>query len=144
MDKYTFNYSDTIKSIGFVLAADGSWAIDKQGEKLFKTYPSPNIGPDEVSEGLFRILGEDGRIGFADMDGHIIILPRFSAVSNFSNGKAQFCQGCPLGAYKIIQTDEFRKAMLKLNNEMPDKFFIISGRKYGSINLKGETILRPV
>ena len=122
--KYTFNYSDTIKSIGFVLIPKkGIWAIDKQGDKLFQTYPSPNNGPDEVYEGLFRILGEDGTIGFADMDGRIIISPRFSAVSNFSDGKARFCQGCPLGVYKIVQTDEFRQAMLKLNNKMPDKFF---------------------
>lgn len=143
--KYTFNYSDTIKSIGFVLIPEkGIWAIDKQGDKLFQTYPSPNNGPDEVYEGLFRILGADGTIGFADMDGRIVISPRFSAISTFSNGKATFCQGCPLGAHKAVQTDEFRQAMLKLRNKMPDMIFIISERKYGSINLRGDTILRPV
>lgn len=142
--KYSFNYTDTIKSIGFVLASDGSWAIDKQGEKLFQTYPSPNNGPDEVNEGLFRILGADGTIGFADMEGNIVVSPRFSATSIFSDGKATFCQGCPLAMYKIVQTEGFRQVMLKLRNEMPDIFFIISGRKYGRINLKGDTILRPI
>src|SRR5690606_20010397 len=40
--KYTWAYTDTIKTIGFVLMKGGGWAINKNDEKLFKVFPSPN------------------------------------------------------------------------------------------------------
>lgn len=139
LGKYEFNYTDTIKSIGFV----SGWAIDRNGEKLFRTYPSANNGPDDVNEGVFRILGEDGTIGFANMDGKVIISPRFNYIDSFRDGFAEFCSTCPVGIYKTVQTETFRDAIQHLIRRHPNKIFLISGSKYGLINSTSDTIIKP-
>ena len=34
-------------------------------------------GPDYIQEGLFRIMNEDGLVGFADSLGNVVIKPQF-------------------------------------------------------------------
>ena len=46
-------------------------------------------GDDYVSEGLYRIVDREGRIGYADEDGQTIIKPRFAFGYPFENGKAK-------------------------------------------------------
>lgn len=69
-------------------------AFDKTGKELFEVFAFDN-GPDYPSEDLFRIVA-DGKIGFADLNGKIVIKPRFYSVYPFENGLAAFCEGCDL------------------------------------------------
>ena len=46
-------------------------------------------GPDYIQEGLFRIMNEDGLVGFADSLGNVVIKPQFKFANPFENGKAK-------------------------------------------------------
>ena len=92
-DKYSFFYTDTIFDIGFVAKQGVGWiAINTQGEELFQVFNFDN-GPDYVSEGVFRIV-ENGKIGFADEKGKIIISPQYPCAFPFEKGKAKVSLEC--------------------------------------------------
>lgn len=89
--KYKFCQTDTIRHIGFVYENRQNArivCIDNQGKELFYVYKYDN-GPDYIREGLFRIMDEDGWIGFADSLGNVVIKPQFKFATSFENGKAQ-------------------------------------------------------
>lgn len=87
--KYTIAFTDTIKSIGFVgNRKDKIIGIDNHGKELFEVYKTDN-GPDYVSDGMFRIIGKNGKIGFADTCGIIVIPPVFSYATPFRDGEAK-------------------------------------------------------
>ena len=93
--KYPMCYTDTIRTIGFVFSEEEHRiiAIDKSDKKLFTVFYFDN-GPDYVKEWLFRIVDDStGYIGFADMNGNVIIEPRFFSVDYFSEGLAAFNTG---------------------------------------------------
>ncbi len=46
-------------------------------------------GNDYVSEGMYRIVDQRGRIGYADESGRAVIKPRFAFGFPFENGKAK-------------------------------------------------------
>lgn len=46
-------------------------------------------GSDYVSEGMYRIVDQRGRIGYADESGKTVIKPRFAFGFPFKNGKAK-------------------------------------------------------
>lgn len=89
--KYKFCQTDTIRHIGFVYENRQNArivCIDNQGKELFYVHKYDN-GPDYICEGLFRIMDEDGWIGFADSLGNVVIKPQFKFATSFENGKAQ-------------------------------------------------------
>lgn len=90
--KYKFCQTDTIRHIGFVYENKQHDArivcIDNQGKKLFYVFKHDN-GPDDIREGLFRIVNDYGLIGFADSLGYVVIQPQFKFATPFDNGKAQ-------------------------------------------------------
>lgn len=89
--KYKFCQTDTIRHIGFVYENRQNArivCIDNQVKELFYVYKYDN-GPDYIREGLFRIMDEDGWIGFADSLGNVVIKPQFKFATSFENGKAQ-------------------------------------------------------
>ena len=89
--KYKFCQTDTIRHIGFVYENRQNArivCIDNQGKELFYVYKYDN-GPDYIREGLFRIMDEDGWIGFADSLGNVVIKPQFKFATSFENGNAQ-------------------------------------------------------
>jgi len=91
--KYPYIFTDVFEKIAFVLLKDkkGVYAIDRNEKILFQVC-SYEIGPDIISNGLFRII-ENGKIGFANMNGEIVIKPRFQFVYPFQeNGFAIFCE----------------------------------------------------
>ena len=91
--KYPYIFTAEFDKIAFVLLKDrkGVYAIDRNEKILFQVC-SYEIGPDIVSNGLFRII-ENGKIGFANMNGEIVIKPRFQFVYPFQeNGFAIFCE----------------------------------------------------
>ncbi len=79
-DHFTVKY---VHDIGFA-------AIDSNGNFLFEVFPYDN-GPDYPSDGLIRIL-EKGKIGYADLEGNIVIPPMFECAYPFQNGVARICE----------------------------------------------------
>ena len=89
--KYKFCQTDTIRHIGFVYENKQNArivCIDNQGKELFYVFKYDN-GPDYIREGLFRIMDENGLIGFADSLGNVVIKPQFKFAFPFKNGRAK-------------------------------------------------------
>ena len=89
--KYKFCQTDTIRNIGFAYENKQDArivCIDNQGKELFYVFKCDN-GPDYIREGLFRIMDEEGLIGFADSLGNVVIKPQFKFAFPFKNGKAR-------------------------------------------------------
>jgi hypothetical protein len=91
--RYDICYTDTIRNFGIVYKFPyGYIGIDKAENYLFTVFPFDN-GPDEPSEGLFRIM-ENGMIGYADLNGNIVIKPQFDCALPFEDGKAEVSNYC--------------------------------------------------
>lgn len=91
--RYQTFFSDTIYRMGIVTRdSQGFIGIDRKGKELFHVFPFDN-GPDYPSEGLFRII-ENGKIGYANENGKIIIPPKFSCAYPFEGGKAKVTYDC--------------------------------------------------
>jgi len=72
---------------------DAGWAyIDRQGRVLVRPMVYDN-GPDPFSEGLARYVA-DGRYGFFDPAGHIVIPAHFDFAQPFHQGRAAVCMDC--------------------------------------------------
>ena len=91
--KYVRCFTDTFRIYAFVVKSGGFVAIDRQENVLYKVFSFDN-GPDEASEGLFRIM-ENNKIGFADsLTGKVIIKPQFNCAYPFENGIAMVSIDC--------------------------------------------------
>ncbi|MEJ0032807.1 MAG: WG repeat-containing protein [Bacteroidota bacterium] len=121
MGKYAICYTDTFRTFAIVLMKGGFFGIDKKEKILFEVYPFDN-GPDPVEGGLFRIRQND-LIGFANIEGKIVIRPRFNAVLTFRNNLAPFCEGCTL------KGDGEHKSWV--------------GGKWGAIDKRGNVVIEP-
>ena len=121
--KYPYLFTDVFDKIAFVLLKDkkGVYAIDRSEKVLFQVC-SFELGPDIISNGLFRII-ENGKIGFANMNGKIVIKPNWGFIFPFQeNGLAIFCEK---GNWIWIDK-EHRK---------------FSGGKWGEMDTKGNILI---
>ena len=126
LGKYYPCYTDTLYNYAIVYKEGcGLVAIDRNEKVLFNVWVVDN-GPDYPSEGLFRIV-KDGKIGFANTDGEIVIPPRFDAVYPFQDGTAAFCVGC--------NTEK---------DELLPQYTVWSGGLWGFIDTAGAVIAEPV
>ncbi len=74
---------------------DGVWVlIDRWGRVLARPFVTDN-GPDPFREGRARFVS-DGKFGFFDTFGRVVIPPRFDFAKPFANGLAAVCRGCKL------------------------------------------------
>ncbi len=72
---------------------DGRWiVIDRYGEPLLQPFVVDN-GPDPFSEGLARFVS-GGRFGYFDIEGRVVISPRYDYARPFVDGRAEVCLGC--------------------------------------------------
>lgn len=64
---------------------------DSQEERRSKRYPAFQFdnGDDYTVDGMYRIVDDQGRIGYADEKGNTVIIPRFKCAFPFENGKAK-------------------------------------------------------
>ncbi len=121
--KYPYLFTDVFDKIAFVLLKDkkGVYAIDRSEKVLFQVC-SFELGPDIISNGLFRII-ENEKIGFANMNGEIVIKPNWGFIFPFQeNGLAIFCEK---GNWIWIDK-EHRK---------------FSGGKWGAMDTKGNIVI---
>ena len=119
LGKYTTCFTDTFNKLAIVLVKDkGFVGIDRKENILFNIYPFDN-GPDYPACGLFRII-KNGKIGFADLNGKIIIQPQFDCAYPFENNQAKVGVGC------------------KENRNGEHRFW--SGGNWHTIDLKGNVV----
>lgn len=96
------------------------YVYDKNGKFLYQPFLYDN-GADYFSEGLRRLV-KNGKVGFADRNGKIVIEAEHDFASPFNYGYAAFCDGCDWEK----TNDEHRS---------------IVGGKWGVMNGKGQTVL---
>ena len=88
-----FNYcvSDSISPVGFVCEAGvrGITCINTEGEVMCHALVVDNFTPDYLFEGHFRIVNEEGLMGFADSLGNVTVNPQFMYAYPFQGGKAK-------------------------------------------------------
>jgi WG containing repeat len=100
-------------------AEDGWIYINREGDEVLRPFVYDN-GPDYPSEGLAR-FEDEGRIGFHDAAGRIIIPARWDFAEPFTEGRASVCLGCK------------RKAI--------GEHFMMEGGEWGAINARGELVV---
>lgn len=123
--KYDNIFTPEFDKIAFVTikGKKGVYAIDRNEKILFQVY-NPEYGPDDVSNGLFRII-QNNKIGFANMNGQIVIKPQFQFIYSFNeNGFAIFCEQ---GTWNTLEVG--------IN--------VIKG-KWGAIDKKGKIIIPAI
>jgi hypothetical protein len=108
--KYAFCFTDTFRIYAIVAKPEiGFIAIDRQENILYKVFPFDN-GPDEPSEGFFRIL-VNKKIGVADeVTGKVVIKPQFDCAWPFENGVAEvslFCKTQQDGEHSTWVSDNW-------------------------------------
>lgn len=103
-------------------ATNQSWAwIDTTGATRAVAFLFDN-GPDPFSDGLCRVV-RDGRTGFMDVSGRIVVEPRFAFASQFAGGHATFCEAC-----STVSDGEHRS---------------IEGGRWGAIGRNGTVVVAP-
>ena len=98
------------------------YVYDKKGNFLYRPFFYDN-GADYFSEGVRRFV-KNGKVGFVDRNGTVIIKPEHDFVSSFNYGYAAFCDGCDWE-----KTEDEHKAIV--------------GGTWGMMNFKGE-IVQPI
>jgi hypothetical protein len=93
LGKYSFCFTEIFDKYAIVSApGKGFIGIDRKENIIFKVYVFDN-GPDYPEDGLFRIT-DNGKIGYADTLGNIIVKPRYDCAYPFENGVAEVGYGC--------------------------------------------------
>ncbi|ROI00132.1 WG repeat-containing protein [Chryseobacterium daecheongense] len=98
------------------------YVYDRKGNFLYRPYFYDN-GADFFEEGVQRFV-KNGKVGFADRNGKVVIEPEHDFVSPFNYGYAAFCDGCDWE-----KTEDEHKAIV--------------GGTWGVMNFKGE-IVQPI
>jgi hypothetical protein len=121
--KYVYCETKEFDKIAIVVPKGYSnyYAIDRTEKVLFEVLSIDN-GPDYVKDGLFRIR-KNGKVGYANLGGKIIVKPIYSAAMPFSNGYAAVCIGG-----KTVSEDEHT---------------ITIGGKWGNFDTLGNVIVSP-
>ncbi len=121
--KYIHCYTEKFDKIAIVSIKNhsGFYAIDRLENILFEVMEYDN-GPDPVNNGLFRIVSDD-KIGYANMQGQVLIKPQFEVALPFSDGYAAFCVGV-----RDEKKGDHKKRV---------------GGKWGYINEYGKAVIQP-
>jgi hypothetical protein len=109
LGNYAECFTDTFRNYAIVSkCGEGFIGIDRSERVLFHVYPFDN-GPDYPSDGLFRII-ENGKIGYADLQGNIVIKPQFGCAFPFESGHAKAALTCSTqmdGEYSVWNSDHW-------------------------------------
>ena len=118
--KYQIYYTDTFRTLAIVKdMKKGLIAIDRNENYLFNLVDD---GSNFISDSMIRII-EGKKIGYADINGKIIIKPQYKCAYPFSNGSALVSMKC---------------------KEMKRQGKLITGlHNFNYINKSGEMIMPP-
>ncbi len=120
--KYSSTNTDTLYCMAIVFDEKHHWVgIDRQEQVILYPFIYDN-GPDYLVEGLFRYIDNE-KIGFANLDGDIIIPAQFDFVEPFENGLAQYIMG---GHREYVDGGEH--------------WLWVGGYETGSVNKSGQRI----
>lgn len=113
---------------------DGWWAIDINENFLFQVYNTSygEPSPDELTYGMIRIVDANGKIGYADENGKIVIKPQYEFASSFYKDYAIIGEDCHKIPWKSINTN------IKDTCEVICEHFDIECSRYGYIDKKGK------
>lgn len=96
--KYMQCFTDTFLNFAIVYDKNNTdskmIAINQKDEIIFDVYYYDN-GPDYISDGLFRIK-RNGKIGYANEKGEIVIEPIYACANPFEDNKAKVALTCTL------------------------------------------------
>ncbi len=107
LNKYGRCFTDTVRSYAVVYdEQEGLIGIDLKGNKLFNAVWSQEGDNIKEHEGMILIV-ENGKYGFANDKGKIVIEPQYKCAESFHNGKAKVSQNCSLA------NDEHEKWKMK-------------------------------
>jgi len=120
--KYPMHFTDTFKTIAIVIKDGKLTAINRKDEALYEVFNYDN-GPDYISEGLSRMIKE-GKVGFVNREGEIVIQPKYECQWPFNEGLAIFCENGRIE--KMGEYDVWKDA------------------KWGAINKKGEVVIKAI
>lgn len=103
LDKYARCFTDTVRNYAIVFdEKQGLIGIDLEENKLFNAVWNGEGSEIKESEGMILII-ENGKYGFANNKGEIIIEPRYKCAESFEGGKAKVSTDC------FIDNNEFEK-----------------------------------
>jgi len=119
--KYPYCFTERFDKIAIIVPKknSGFYAIDRNEKVLFEVVGIDN-GPDYVKDGLFRIKKNE-KIGFANMNGEIVIMPKFDSAMPFSNGFSAVC----IGGKSVVEYEHTKNI----------------GGKWGFINKSGKLVV---
>lgn len=89
---YYTTWTDTLKTFAIVSKNSEMIGIDRNENLLYSVFTFDN-GPDYIVEGLFRII-RDGKIGYANKYGEVVIPCQYDCAYYFENGKAKVSNNC--------------------------------------------------
>jgi hypothetical protein len=93
LGKYSFCFTEVFDKYAIVsFPGKGFVGIDRKENIIFRVYAFDN-GPDYPADGLFRIT-DNGKIGYADTLGNIIVKPLYDGAYPFEKGIAKVGYGC--------------------------------------------------
>lgn len=90
--KYHIAYNFTDGGIAAVLDSNGWYYISRTGDIVIRPKIYDN-GPDYFSDGLARYV-EDGKYGFFDTSGNVVIEAQYEFAFPFEDGKAKTGEDC--------------------------------------------------
>lgn len=94
LDKYPRCYTENFRYYAIVLDSErGLIGIDRNENKLFNSVWTGEGTPIEESEGMILIT-ENGKYGYANNKGKIVIKPTFNCAGSFYQGKAKVSFDC--------------------------------------------------
>jgi hypothetical protein len=98
--KYAYCFTDTFKNYAIVSKSGlGMIGINRKEKILYKVFVFDN-GPDEISDGHFRII-KNNKIGYADSLGNIVIQPTYDCAQPYEKGVALVSNNC-----RVVLSDE--------------------------------------
>ncbi len=110
------------EGIASVLDQDGWAFINMTGDIIVRPFVIDN-GPDYFLEGVARFT-LNGKFGFFNIMGEIVIEPQFDFASSFHESLAAFCHGC--------------------SQKSQGEHHIIQGGKWGYIDHTGNIVIAPI
>jgi hypothetical protein len=99
--KYQYSNTDTMYNMAIVLKEFTWVGINRNDSVILIPFIYDN-GPDYIEEGLFRFV-ENGKIGFANLNGEKVIPAIFDFVDFFRNGIAEYT----LGGQRIVDGEHW-------------------------------------